>query len=199
MNQQELFPFIVAAIALLGSPGPAIAALLAVGRSGGWRSGIPFYGGLQLGLAVAAGVTSLGLFAALKLFPMALFYMSLVATGYLLYLAFKIATSPVGQQPDHGGARSFSLLAGLFLGVTNPKAYFAFASLFGSFQIVDANVTLDSFSKWLGVVIVMITVDIIWLWVGVALGRLNMSDTAERGMNYLLAAAIIVAAGLALL
>ena len=198
MNQSELIPFTIAAIALLGSPGPAIAALLAVGRTGGWKGSLPFFGGLQLGLATAAGLTTVGLFAALSAFPQALIIMSFVATGYLLYLAYKIATSPVGQKQDIARP-SQSSPAGFLLGVTNPKAYLAFASLFASFQISATSAALDSAAKWMGVVFVMIVVDIIWLWIGVRLGRLAMSELAERVMNYLLAASIVLATGLALL
>ena len=72
MNTAELFAFLLAAIALLGSPGPAIAALLAVGRNYGWGRGLGFFWGLQLGLASAAGITILGFFAVLQAFPWAL-------------------------------------------------------------------------------------------------------------------------------
>lgn len=46
--------FVMAALALLCSPGPAIAALLAIGRLHGMVTGLRFYLGLQIGLAVAA-------------------------------------------------------------------------------------------------------------------------------------------------
>jgi threonine/homoserine/homoserine lactone efflux protein len=197
MNHGELFSFVVAAIALLGSPGPAIAALLGVGRTSGWNGGLPFFGGLQVGLASAAGITIIGLFATLSAFPNALFTMSLVATLYLLFLAYKIATSPVGQDQS-GAPNSPTAFAGFFLGVTNPKAYLAFASLFASFQIFELSFVMDSVAKWTGVVVVMIVVDIIWLWIGVRLGQLSLSNSAERIMNYALATAIVLAAGLAL-
>lgn len=198
MNTAELIAFLVAAIALLGSPGPAIAALLAVGRSYGWDKGLGFLWGLQLGLASAAGLTILGLFAMLQAFPWALTTMSIIATAYLLYLAFKIATAPVGDNQTLS-EQSPRPLAGTLLGITNPKAYMAFASLFASFQISVTHSVLDSTIKWVGVVAVMIIVDAIWLWTGVKLGELNLSALSEKLMNLALAGAIVLAAGLALL
>ncbi len=198
MNITEFWVFLLAAIALLGSPGPAIAALLAVGRTEGWARGLGFYGGLQIGLAAAAGISIAGLFTAISLLPAATLIMTIVATLYLLYLAYKIATSPVGQEASKISTSS-SPIAGLLLGVTNPKAYVAFASLFASFQIFSNNSSLDSLSKWLIVVVVMIVVDLIWLWIGVRLGKLNLSNKSERLLNYTLAATIVVAAIVALL
>ena len=138
MNITEFWVFLLAAIALLGSPGPAIAAILAVGRAEGWTRGLGFYGGLQLGLATAAGIAIAGLFTAISMLPAATLTMSMVATIYLLYLAYKIASSPVGQETSKVSTSS-SPIAGLLLGVTNPKAYAAFASLFASFQIFSNN------------------------------------------------------------
>ena len=57
---------------------------------------------------------------------------------------------------------------------------------------------LDSTVKWVGVVIVMVLVDAAWLGIGVKLGELNMSAQSEKLMNYALAGAIVLAAGLGL-
>ena len=197
MNTAEFIAFLLAAIALLGSPGPAIAALLAVGRNYGWGKGLGFFWGLQLGLASAAGITILGFFAVLQAFPWTLTTMSIIATAYLLYLAFKIATS-ASDETQTQSEQSPRLLAGTLLGITNPKAYVAFASLFASFQIFANSSVLDSTVKWVGVVIVMVLVDAAWLGIGVKLGELNMSAQSEKLMNYALAGAIVLAAGLGL-
>lgn len=198
MNITEFWVFLLAAIALLGSPGPAIAAILAVGRTEGWARGLGFYGGLQIGLAAAAGISITSLFTAISLLPAATLILTIAATTYLLYLAYKIASSPVGQEASKVSTSS-SPIAGLFLGITNPKAYVAFASLFASFQIFSSNSSLDSLSKWITVVIVMIVVDFIWLWIGVRLGQLSLSHKSERFLNYFLAFTILAAAIVAIL
>lgn len=68
MDVAETARFLVAAIALLGSPGPAIAALLAVGRAEGWAGGLRFFAGLQIGLASAAAISVVGLFVVISTF-----------------------------------------------------------------------------------------------------------------------------------
>lgn len=188
--------FLTSAIALLGSPGPAIASLLAVGRADGLAHGLRYYAGLQVGLALAAGASALGLFSLLQLMPSALLAMSVAAALYLVHLAYKIATAPVGSDPRSGRTPS-SPVAGLFLGLSNPKAYVAFLSLFASHALIAGNQQADSLVKWLLCVIVMIVVDIGWLLIGVALKQVQMSPAIERAVNIGLAIMILAATGLA--
>jgi threonine/homoserine/homoserine lactone efflux protein len=124
----EFFTF--AAIGLLGSPGPGIAALVAIGARAGFVGGLRFYGGLQLGLAIAAMLTAAGLLSVLAAAPVLASALRIGATLYLIYLAFRIATAPVGA-PARGAESKFvsTAFSGFLLGVTNPKAYVAFTSL----------------------------------------------------------------------
>jgi threonine/homoserine/homoserine lactone efflux protein len=188
--------FLTAAVGLLGSPGPAIAALLAVGRARGFAGGLRYFLGLQLGLAMAAGITAAGLFSLLAAFPAALRVMTIAATVYLIYLAWKIASSPVGEAKAYNGAHA-SPAMGFLLGMTNPKAYLAFASLLASYTLIKDSAQHDAFTKWLLLVLVMIVVDIIWLYVGAVLRALAMSPTSERMLNIALGLTVLIAAGLA--
>ena len=191
--------FSVAALVLLGSPGPAIAALVAVGRNQGFARGLGFYGGLQIGLAVAAGISAAGLFSLLQAFPIVTLAMTIVATLYLVYLSYKIATAPVGVEMQATEKTDFTStpLGGFLLGITNPKAYVAFVSLMASYSIVRTNTFADSTLKWLLCVIVMIVVDIIWLWLGVVIQKANMKPKAERILNIAMGLTILATAVLA--
>lgn len=60
---------------------------------------------------IAAGVSAAGLFSLLQTVPGATEVMKIVASIYLVYLAYKIAFAPVGQSPDAGPA-SFEPKAG---------------------------------------------------------------------------------------
>lgn len=187
--------FILAATGLLGSPGPAIAALLAVGKTDGFVGSLKFFTGLQLGLGLASAVSAGGLVAVLLAYPSIFNVLTIVATAYLLYLAWKIASSPLGSVSGDGSrAVAASLPTGFFLGVTNPKGYIAFASLIASQPLLPMSKTGDAFFKWLLIVVVMIVVDFLWLGIGVALGRAKLSPHGERLMNIALAAMVVVAA-----
>ncbi len=184
--------FLASATALLGSPGPGIAALLAVGRVEGW-GGLRFYAGLQVGLAIAFGATAAGLLSLLQVIPFALRAMTLASVAYLIYLSYQIATAPVGSKQSGAQARS-SVMSGFLLGIANPKAYIAFASLLASQTLVEHDLHADAVLKWVICVIVAIVVDIAWLFVGVKLRRAALRPLTERLLNYTLAATILLAA-----
>jgi threonine/homoserine/homoserine lactone efflux protein len=198
MDPVALGLFLVSAVALLGSPGPGIASLLAVGRTAGLARGLHYYTGLQLGLAAAAGVSAAGLFSLLQAFPALLRIMTIAATLYLVWLAYQIATAPVGMAGSDRPAAS-SPMAGLLLGVTNPKAYVAFASLLASQAILRGHPGSDLLVKWCLCVGVMIVVDLAWLLAGVALRQARLPARSERVLNRCLGAMILTAAVLALL
>jgi len=197
MNGTAIGLFLLAAVALLGSPRPGIAALLAVTRGGGLRAGLRYYAGLQVGLALAAGISAAGLFSLLAAFPVLLKAASITAVLYLVWLAWKIGTAPVAA----AGSTSVSAspIGGFFLGITNPKAYLAFASLMASTTLIDAGAPFDSVGadaalKWAIIVAVILVVDIAWVMLGAILHRTNMPPRIERAMNIVFAAAILVAA-----
>jgi threonine/homoserine/homoserine lactone efflux protein len=192
MNLGAMGAFVAAATALLGSPGPGIAALLAVGRSQGWSDGLRYFVGLQVGLAAAVAICVTGVVSLFAAYPAATRVMAWSATIYLVYLSYAIATSPVGTDPADA-PRSFSPLAGLLLGITNPKAYLAISSLLASPLQLAAGELGNIGLKALLCMAVIIVVDIVWLWIGVAVGRTRLSAAGERVMNVAMGATILIA------
>lgn len=81
----------------------------------------------------------------------------------------------------------------MFLGLSNPKSLFAFASLFASQAIVIDNPRADSLLKWILVVIVMVVVDLLWLLFGVFLRRTDPSPQTERALNIAFGFTIVAA------
>lgn len=190
MDWAALGLFVVSATALLGSPGPGIASLVAIGRQGGFAQGLRFLAGLQLGLAIAAGASAAGLFTLLAAVPGVLHALNVVAAIYLVWLAWRIASAPVGEtESKRDVAASFG--AGFLLGIANPKAYIAFVSLFASQTLVASNAAGDAASKWLAVVLVMITVDVAWLYAGAVLRRAKLTPRGERALNIVLGLMIV--------
>jgi threonine/homoserine/homoserine lactone efflux protein len=198
INVSAIWLFMVSAIALLGSPGPGIAALVAVGKARGLPGGLRFYGGLQAGLALAAAVCAAGLFSVFQSVPAAKALLTGASALYLCWLAYRIATAPVSPKSEgRGGGVAATAWSGFLLGIANPKAYIAFVSLMASYAIVPAHVSADAALKWLLCVIVMIIVDIVWLRLGVALGAAALSARAQRALNIAMGGAILVATLLA--
>src|ERR1700685_4848715 len=89
--------FILTATLLLGSPGPGIAALISVGKSRGFAGSLPFFWGLQASLYMAAAACGLGLFSVIRAVPAAMATLAAIGTVYLIWLAYRIGTAPVGS------------------------------------------------------------------------------------------------------
>ncbi len=165
--------------------------LLAVTRGGGLRAGLRYYAGLQLGLALAAAISAAGLFSLLAAFPVLLKAASVVAVLYLVTLAWKIGTAPI--EAAENASIPASPVGGFFLGITNPKAYLAFASLMASSTLIGSGASADATLKWVLIVAVILVVDMAWVLVGAALHRAALPPRAERAMNIAFAAAILLA------
>lgn len=194
MSFEAMIIFLAAAIALLGSPGPAIAALVALGRAKGVLRGMGFFVSMQVGLAIAAAISVAGVISLFQALPWLKPLLIGLSVIYMLWLAWTIATSELSGGVGGAGDQAFTLPFGFFLGIANPKAYLAFASLFGSFAIATPAFGFrDGLTKWAACVIVMIVVDFAWLYAGAALGRIKLTSRAERGMNVVMGGAIAVA------
>jgi threonine/homoserine/homoserine lactone efflux protein len=199
-NLLTIWLFSLAAIMLLGSPGPGIAALIAVGKDRGFLGGLRFYWGLQAGLAFAAAVSAGGLFSLIQAAPAAMTALTAIAAAYLCWLAYKIATAPVGAAANEKARRAASTAwSGFLLGIANPKAYVAFVSLMASYAVVRSNAFADVGLKWFLCVIVMIVVDIAWLGFGAIVGMAALKPGAERALNLAMGGAILITTLLALI
>jgi len=81
---EDLLPLLLAALPLMGSPGPATLSLAAVGTAFGLRAGVPYLLGIIAGthlvlVMIATGVTGLVLAE-----PALVWALTLVASGYIL-------------------------------------------------------------------------------------------------------------------
>jgi threonine/homoserine/homoserine lactone efflux protein len=190
--------YVVAATALLGSPGPAIAALVTIGRAQGLRQGLRYFCGLQIGLALAAIATATGLISLFHAWPWLFTAMSWLAVAYLLHMGYRMIVAPIGGNAESDGNQSSSFLAGMLLGGSNPKAYVAFAALFAS-QSLSASPQVDISIKVVACIVVMVVVDAAWLSFGAVLRNTRLNPGGERSLNLLLGASVVVTAILMLI
>ncbi len=113
---------------LLGSPGPAPLALAATGATFGYKKSIPFLLGILSGLAVAIFCASIGLATLFVTFPTMKLICQLAGAGYILFIAYKIATAPTSIADAPINPPNFK--DGFILNLLNPKAYAAFLAIF---------------------------------------------------------------------
>ena len=118
-----------------------------------------------------------------------------VAAVYMLYLAYRIAMAPpIGETAATGRVPGFG--GGFLLGVTNPKGYAVFATLFSGFVVVPEDVTGDALFKGLVLFTLLTAIDVSWLVAGNALRHVFHDPKVSRRIN--LAFAILLLASVAL-
>lgn len=187
----------LAAFPLMGSPGPATLSLAAVGSTYGFRKGLKYYVGIVLGtfavlLLVATGVTGIILAE-----PRLAVVVSLLAAAYILYLAYKIATAPVGAAASTGAlVPAFS--GGFLLAIANPKAFAAIGAVYSSNTLIEGNVAFDNIAKISAIFVVILVVNIVWLAIGELLSVALRRPKTARAINIVFAVLLVVSVGTAL-
>jgi threonine/homoserine/homoserine lactone efflux protein len=79
------------------TPGPNNMMLLASGAQYGYKRSLPHMLGIVIGVAGLMISTLLGIGALFNIFPVLYSVLKVLGVGYLLWLAFKIATGPVDE------------------------------------------------------------------------------------------------------
>jgi threonine/homoserine/homoserine lactone efflux protein len=174
--------FVLAGVALAGSPGPATLSLAAAGAAFGTRGGLRYMAGIVIGMVVVMVITASGVTGVLLALPGAAPVVLAAAALYFLYLAFRIATAPPLSAASDGRGRP-SFVGGFFLSLANPKGYAAMAALFSGFVLIRERLALDAAAK-IGVLVLIITaVNVAWLCAGAALTRAFRTPRLNRIIN----------------
>jgi len=190
--------FLLAAVALAGSPGPATLSLTATGAAFGARRGMAYLAGIVLGMIAVMAIVASGMVGLLLAIPGATPIVTVVAAAYFLYLAWRIATAPP-LTADDGKRRAPSFAAGLLLSLVNPKGYAAMAALYSGFVLVADRLAIDVAVKMVLLTLVMIAVNLAWLLAGAGLTRFLREPRSSRAINVAFAVLLVASVVLALL
>jgi len=167
------------------TPGPNNVLLWASGAAFGFRATIPHVAGTALGIGSMALVVAAGLGAVFTAFPEVSAILKLVASVYLLYLAFQIA----GAHALHQGAVTHPLnvvqAAGFQL--VNPKAWVFALGAVAAFRPAEYPVLVGGALVALTMAVVVVPMASVWAGAGGTLGRLMSRDRDRRLMSAALA------------
>jgi len=188
---------VMAGLVVMGSPGPAVISVAAVGAAYGARRSLAYMCGIIAGtalvlLALAAGVMSL-LLARPRIAPL----LQALSCIYMAYLAARIATAPALAQtcsvrtPGFGG--------GLLLALANPKAWFALGAVFGGTTIGAVSPLAGNVIKLAVLSVMIVVVNVCWLIAGSAFARALRRPRVGRAVNLLFAALLLAGAAWPLL
>lgn len=189
--------FVLAGVALAGSPGPATLSLAAAGAAFGARRGFGYLTGIVVGMVVVMAIIATGVTGALLALPGATPVLSTLAAAYFAYLAIRIATAPplTARTDQH---RQPSFAGGIFLSLVNPKGYVAMAALFSGFVLVRQRLGLDAATKMIVLVAIITAVNMGWLFAGAALTRFFRDPRTSRVINVAFAVLLVASVAVTL-
>lgn len=188
--------FLLAAVALAGSPGPATLSLTATGAAFGARRGIAYLAGIVIGMIAVMGVVASGLAGTLLAVPGAAPVVTLLAATYFLYLALRIAMAPPLTEVNDQ-RRAPTMVAGLLLSLVNPKGYAAMAALYSGFVLVPGRPAVDIPVKLALLTLIITAVNVVWLLAGAMLTRFFREPRSNRAINVAFAVLLVASVVLA--
>ncbi len=194
---EGLTGFILAALALCGSPGPATVSLAATGAAFGPRRSLAYTAGIDAGMVVVMSVTAAGVTGLVLAIPGVTPVVAVLAALYFVHLAWRIATAP--PLGDTAPGSEPSLAAGVLLSLVNPKGYAAMAALFSGFVLIRGRPELDAALKLGVLVVIVVSVNAAWLIAGAALTRFFREPRTSRVINVAFAILLVASVGAAVL
>ena len=190
--------FLIAAVALAGSPGPATLSLAAAGAAFGARGGMPYLAGIVVGMVAVMAIVASGMMGLLLALPGVAPVVAILAALYFLWLAWRIATAPpLSEEGVRREAPTFA--AGLLLSLVNPKGYVAMAALYSGFTLLPDRLGADVALKLVVLTLVIAAVNVAWLFAGAALTRFFRVPRTNRLINLVFAVALVASVALAVL
>ncbi len=188
----------LAALPLMGSPGPATLGSAAMGAAFGARRGLPYVFGIIAGTATVLCLMASGVTAVVLTVPALSSAITLAAAAYILYLAWRIATAPPLSKADTV-ARAPAFPSGYVLAVANPKAFAVLGSLYAGNTVVAGDLALDAAAKITALTLVIVVANLIWLVFGSMIATLLHDPVKARITNITFAVLLVASVGLALI
>ena len=191
-----MLTFVTAVFFLMITPGPGVLSLAGVGSGFGYRSGLRYLIGLFLGTNIVALAVITGVAAIVVADERVRTVLLVVSILYLCYLAARIMLSG-SRIAFIENAKAPGIMGGIILQALNPKAYVVNSTLFLGFPFAFQSLPLEIALKLLLVNVIWILIHLLWLYGGVSLRRLNISDAAQSGINIAMGVSLLCVVGLA--
>ncbi|WP_390911751.1 LysE family transporter [Pseudosulfitobacter sp. SM2401] len=192
-----MIEFIAAVFFLIITPGPGVLTTAGIGAAYGYRHGLAFIGGLYVGGFIVMILVLSGIAAAGLAIPWLRTVLLLASVGYLLFLAWRIATA--GARIGFiDPTKPLGFWNGLALQPINPKAYVVTTTLFSGFAMFPDAFLFEVTVKILIYSLIWTPLHVLWLFAGVRLRQLNLGASTQRAINIAMACAMLLVVGLAL-
>ena len=193
MPLDMLFPFSMFALVTSITPGPNNFMLLASGVNFGFRSSVPHMLGISSGFLVMVLAVGLGLAEVFSQFPWLYAVLKWAGAIYMLYLAWRIATSaPLETAPSHRHlARPMSFWGAAAFQWINPKAWIMAVGAFSTYVPASSGLLTIAGVAALFAVINLPSVGV-WTLFGSSLRHILQVRRNLLAFNYSMAGLLVV-------
>lgn len=135
---EQLIPFFIASILLTLSPGPDIIYVLSQSLVGGYKKGMIIASGLVSGIIIHTSLVAFGVSIIIKNSELLFWSIKIAGALYLLYLAYKVFSSPPQNFTQDKTVLSKSSVfsdfkTGFIMNILNPKVTIFFLAFFPGF------------------------------------------------------------------
>ncbi|NRA53835.1 MAG: LysE family translocator [Gammaproteobacteria bacterium] len=189
MTNELLTALIVFAVVSTITPGPNNLMLMSSGANFGFKRTIPHMLGIGLGFAWMVALVGIGLIEVFDRFPVSHDILKVASIGYLLYLAYKIATSqPIEEQGNNKVAPLTFIQSAAFQWV-NPKAW---SMALTAISVYSPSRSLESIAL-VSIIFALANIPSVSLWtvLGQQLRRLLSSTIRLRAFNWTMAGLLV--------
>ena len=191
-----MLTFALAVFFLIITPGPGVLSTAGVGSAFGAKPGTRYVIGLFIGTNMVALAVVSGLAAVVLADVRIRSILFIASAAYLFYLAARIALA--GSRIAFIEARrSPGVIDGVLLQMINPKAYAVNTTLFSGFAFGGANLLAETVLKFVIVNAIWIPIHFFWLWLGITLRQLDLSERAHRAVNIAMSVSMLAVVCLA--
>lgn len=183
MSNELLIGLVGFALVSAFSPGPNNLMLLSSGMNFGWRKSVPHILGIAIGFPVMIFGVGLGITQIFEAYPVSLVVMKVLSAVYLIYLAYKIAsTRPAGVDAEIKNTRPLTFVQAAAFQWVNPKAWAMALTAISAYTIAN-NMLLSVFI----VIFVFLAVGMMsantWTIIGLKLRIFLSNPVAFRAFN----------------
>ena len=188
----ELFVGLLAFAAIAAwTPGPNNTLLMASGVNHGFRQTAPLILGVAIGFPFMIGIVGLGLGKVFDIYPILYIGLKYAGAAYMLWLAYKIATSVRAADGDLQQKPPLTFLQGALFQWVNPKGWMMAVTMLSSYTLPGSYLT--------GVSVIVATAVLMgfasasaWAMFGVGLRHIMNDLRYFRVINVALALTLLV-------